>query len=477
MLIVLLILIPLLGGLAAMLMPERNVHIHAVGVAITTLALAVAGYFHFTMNTPGIDLVYQHSWIESLGATFSVGLTDGLSILMVLLTAIIFPFIFISIRNKQPERKNTFYGLMLLAQAGLMGVFLAQDALLFYVFWEVALIPVYFLSSMYGGPRRIPVTFKFFVYTFAGSLIMLAAFLMIYQHTAHQFSFGSFVGAGASLEAGQQNLLFWMIFIAFAIKMPIFPFHTWQPDAYEQSATPVTIVLSAIMVKMGLFAVIRWLIPVLPLASVRWMDLILLLSVVSVVFGSIMAMVQTNIKRLIAYSSIAHIGLMSAAIFSQQAVGLQGVAIQMFNHGINIMGLWIIVSILENRLKTQDLREMGGIAKVAPAFTIALVVISLANIALPLTNGFVGEFMMFNGLFNAASPYRIAFTVAAGLGVILSAVYTLTMIQKVAYGNTNSLTEGFKDLTINEKLILILIILIILWLGFYPKMLMGLVNV
>lgn len=480
MLILLLILVPLLGGLAAMLMSEKRVHIHAVGIAITSMILSFATYFHYTRHTEGIELDFTSSWIPALGANFHVGIEngDGLSLLMVLLTGIVFPLIFISMRDKQPDRKCTFYGLMLLAQAGLMGVFLAKDALLFYVFWEVALIPVYFLSSMYGGPRRIPVTFKFFVYTFAGSLLMLIALLLIYRHAPlRSFSWNSFVTIGKSMPAAEQNLVFWMMFIAFAIKMPIFPFHTWQPDAYEQSATPVTIVLSAIMVKMGLFAVVRWLLPVLPMGSEHWMNIVMGLSVISVVYASLMAMVQTNIKRMIAYSSIAHIGLMCAAIFSHQLLGMQGVAIQMFNHGITIAGLWIMVSIIENRLGTQDMREMGGIAKVAPMFTIGLVLISLANIALPLTNGFIGEFMMFNGIFKSASPYSTWFTVFAGLGIILAAVYTLNMIQKVAYGPEGVASSKFGDLKMNELLVVIVVMLMILILGFYPKVLMDLIYV
>ncbi len=477
MLIVLLILVPLIGGLLAMLLPAKMAYPLAIITSVTSLIIAAVSYIQYTQ---GAELIIDRTWIEILGARFHAGLEagDGLAVLMMMLTAIVFPFIFISLSNKQPEKANTFYSLMLFAQAGLMGVFLAKDALLFYVFWEVALIPVYFLSSMYGGPRRIPVTFKFFVYTFAGSLIMLVAILLIYRHAPiRSFSWDSFVSIGRAMPASEQTWLFWMMFIAFAIKMPVFPFHTWQPDAYEQSATPVTIVLSAIMVKMGLFAVVRWLLPVIPLGSAQWMNVVIMLSVISVVYASCMAIVQTNIKRMIAYSSIAHIGLMCAAIFSHQILGMQGAAIQMFNHGITIAGLWIMVSIIENRFGTQDMREMGGVAKVAPLFTIGLVVISLANIALPLTNGFIGEFMMFNGLFKTVSPYHTLFTVFAGLGIILAAVYTLSMIQKVAYGPEGVKTASFTDLTMNELVVMIFFVLMILVLGFYPKLLMDLIYV
>jgi NADH-quinone oxidoreductase subunit M len=480
MLIVLLILVPLLGGLLTMISSDKLAYSLALLASFATLGISFVTYLQYTQLAAGAELIINQSWIASIGAQFFIGLQpgDGLAMLMLLLTAIVFPLLFVSLQNKHPERRNTFYGLMLLAQAGLMGVFLAKDALLFYVFWEVALIPVYFLSSMYGGPKRIPVTFKFFVYTFVGSLIMLVGILLIYRHASlHSFSWDTFVSIGRAMPASEQSWLFWMMFIAFAIKMPVFPFHTWQPDAYEQSATPVTIVLSAIMVKMGLFAVVRWLLPVIPLGSEQWMNVVMLLSVISIIYASCMALVQTNIKRMIAYSSIAHIGLMCAAIFSHQILGMQGAAIQMFNHGITIAAMWMMVSIIEHRLGTQDLREMGGIAKVAPIFTIGLVVASLANIALPLTNGFIGEFMMFNGLFKSVSAYHIWFTVFAGLGIILAAVYTLNMIQKVAFGQEGNKVISFNDLKTNEIIVMIILVLMILVLGFYPACLMDLIYV
>ncbi len=476
MLILLLILIPLLGGLLTFMTPSSKASYTAIFSSIGTLIVAGSIYFLYTQQRNAEMFAFDAQWIENIGARFTIGISHGLALLMVMLTALAFPLIYIFIHHQKRENKSVFYGLMSLAQMGLMGVFIAKDALLFYGFWEIALIPVYFLSSMYGGSRRIAVTFKFFVYTFVGSLLMLVSLLYIYQHTnIHSFAWNSFVEAGRNLPLGSQIWLFCLMFVAFAIKMPIFPFHTWQPDAYEQSATPVTIVLSALMVKMGLFAVLIWLIPVLTLGADYWMNTIMILSVIGIVYASCLAMVQTNIKRLIAYSSIAHVGLMCAAIFSQHELGIQGAIVQMFNHGINIMGLWFIVSILEDRLNTQDLNQMGGIAKVAPTFTIALVLISLANIALPLTNGFVGEFMMFNGVFNAASPYRVSLTVVAGLGVIFAAVYTLSMIRKVAFGNVNTNTENFKDLSNNELFILVLIMLLILVLGFYPSLITNLI--
>ncbi len=476
MLIILLIAVPFLGGLFALLTPASKAKYTALFFSLITAVLAFVTYYFFTTQSNAQLLAYDGIWIESIGARFTIEVSSGLALLMVLLSSIAFPLIYFFNNNKEPENQPLFYSLMSFAQVGLMGVFVAKDALLFYGFWEVALIPVYFLASMYGGPRRIPITFKFFVYTFVGSLLMLVAILYIHQQTpSHSFAWNSFVETGKQLPLANQNWLFWLMFIAFAIKMPIFPFHTWQPDAYEQSATPVTIVLSALMVKMGLFAVMVWLLPVLFEGSNHWMNVVMGLSVIGIVYASCLAMVQNNIKRLIAYSSIAHVGLMCAAIFSQHELGTQGAIVQMFNHGINIMGLWFIVHIIESRLDTHNMNEMGGIAKVAPSFTIALVLIALANIALPLTNGFVGEFMMFNGVFNASSRYRVIFTLVAGLGIILSAVYTLSMIRKVAYGDVNKSTENFKDLTKNELFVLSLIMLIILVLGFYPRLITDLI--
>ena len=468
MLTVLLILIPLVAGLVTFGLKGSGPKALGLVASLASLAVTVAALFQFRTAPDALQLTAN--WIPQLGAQFSVGL-DGMGLMLCLLTAISFLLIFIVIYNREYERPNSFYGLMLLSQAGLVGVFTAYDALLFYVFWELALIPVYFLCSLWGGEKRIPVTFKFFVYTFAGSLLMLVGMIYIYLQTPdHSFSYASFVSGAVAPQ--DQSWLFWLFFVAFAIKMPIFPFHTWQPDTYEQSPTPVTMVLSGIMVKMGLFGVVRWLLPVLPKGAYMWSDVAIVLSIIGIIYASCIAIVQSDIKRLIAYSSIAHIGLMSAAIFTNNEQSLQGLMVQMFNHGINIIGLWIIVEIIQNRLKIKNLNEMGGIAQYAPGIAIFFVVISLANIALPLTNGFIGEFLMFSGLFQ----YNVWFMAVSGLGIILAAVYTLNMVQKVIFGQSNALTETTTDLKGNELLVLIVIVGIILVLGFYPKPLLELVS-
>ena len=472
MVLIFLILVPFITG--AFSFAVKGDAAKALALISTIATLAISAFV--SASNFSAPVTFDQEWIPVIGTRFSL-LADGMSSMLCLLTGIVMMVVMISQINKDVEKPGAFYGFMLLSQAGLMGVFLASDALLFYVFWELALIPVYFLCSQWGGEKRIAVTFKFFVYTFVGSLMMLAGLIYLSLQTggSPDYSWAAITHAGASLPAGQQLWLFWLIFIAFAIKMPIFPFHTWQPDTYEQSPTPVTIILSALMVKMGLFAVLRWLMPVLPAGVAYWSDTVIVLSVIGIVYASCLAIVQTDMKRLIAYSSIAHMGLMCATAFAHSNIGMHGIMLQMFNHGINITGMWLIVSMVENRWGTRDMTKLGGMASSAPQMAIAFVIICLANIALPLTNGFIGEFMMFNGLFSGTLANHTTITVISGLGIILGAVYTLNMIQKTAYGEKTVMVIA-KDLSINEYLGLAIVISLILFLGVYPKPLLDLTS-
>ncbi|HRO41819.1 MAG TPA: NADH-quinone oxidoreductase subunit M [Flavipsychrobacter sp.] len=467
-----LIFIPLLFGVLSFFVRGTNTKGLALISALATTALS-AYMAYETMSAP---LSFSMQWIPQLGSEYSL-YADGMSAMLCLLTGIVMPIVIIANWNNEMENPWSFYGLMLLTQAGITGVFLAHDALLFYVFWELALIPVYFLCSRWGGEKRILVTFKFFVYTFAGSLLMLAGliYLASLNPGTNSYSWANITRAGTALNPETQSWLFWLIFIAFAIKMPVFPFHTWQPDTYEQSPTSVTIILSALMVKMGMFAVLRWLFPVVPDGVAFWSNTIIILSIIGIVYASLLAIVQTDLKRLVAYSSIAHMGLMCAAAFANTQVGMHGLMVQMFNHGINITGMWIIVSMVESRWGTRDMTKLGGMASSAPQMAIALVLISLANIALPLTNGFVGEFMLFHGIFQSASAYNITFMAVAGLGMILGAVYTLNMVQKTAFGNRTPMLVA-KDMTLNESVAMAMIVVLVLFLGVYPKPLLALTQ-
>jgi NADH-quinone oxidoreductase subunit M len=466
---VLLILIPLLAGLASFFLKnDRTVRSWVLLSSFITLAVSILG---LTVLKDAKFLEHHCEWMQALGSSFSVKL-DGMGQLLCLLNAVAYPLVILSTWNSSYKKPNNFFGLMLLAQAGMMGVFLSMDALLFYFFWELALIPMYFLCSQWGGEKRIAVTFKFFIYTFVGSLLMLIGILYVYSHTPDRsFDIASFYKA--TLSNKEQSFLFWLFFVAFAIKMPIFPFHTWQPDTYEQAPNATTMVLSGVMVKMGVFGLLRWLLPVLPIASYSWGDVATTMAIVGMIYASLIAIRQDDLKRLVAYSSIAHIGLMCAAIFSESISGMQGVLIQMFNHGINIIGLWIVVELTERQFGTRKISELGGLAQKAPVLTILLVIVALANIALPLTNAFAGEFLMFNGLLNSVvTKYNVWFTVFAGLSIILAAVYTLNMIRKVFYGVTNELTEKAIDINLSEKIALGIIVVLIFWLGIYPQALL-----
>lgn len=463
---VLLIVIPLVSGLLAFLIKqEKSVKTWSLLSSMITLVISIVAV---AAAHKASYLSTNVAWLPDLGSSFSLTM-DGMSKMLCLLTGIAFPGIFIATWNSTYKNPHQFFALMLLMQTGLIGVFVASDALLFYFFWELALIPAYFLCSIWGGERRVVVTFKFFIYTFIGSLLMLVGIIWVYYHTAdHSFAMTSFYKT--NLPGHQQGWLFWLFFLAFAIKMPLFPFHTWQPDTYEQSPTAVTMVLSGVMVKMGVFGILRWLAPVLPIGVWAWGDTAASLCVIGMIYASLVAMQQDDLKRLVAYSSIAHMGLMGLAIFVTSSVGIQGVMVQMFNHGINIIGLWIVVELIERQFKTRKMSELGGLAQHAPGLAIMLVVVALANVALPLTNAFIGEFMMFNGVFGSkSSNYHYIFMVVGGISIILSAVYTLNMIQKVFYGNTNGLTASARDIRFNEKLVLGLLLVGIVVMGVYPQ--------
>ncbi|MDR0792860.1 MAG: NADH-quinone oxidoreductase subunit M [Chitinophagaceae bacterium] len=465
MLLVLLIFIPVLGGIFSFFL-KNNAAVKGVSLlfSLATFALSLCLLF---CQAPAN---YQAEWLPQMGSSFSLS-ADGMAKMLCFLTALTLPLIFTSTVANNYKSAGAFYGLTLLMQAGLMGVFLASDVLLFYFFWELALIPAYFLCSNWGGERRIQASFKFFVYTFAGSLLLLVGILYLYNKTPeHSFALQSFYNL--KLSAKEQGIGFWLFFIAFAIKMPMFPLHTWQPEIYEQSPTAITMILSGIMAKMGLYAVVRWLFPLFPDATAHFSQLIIILSVIGVLYASFIAIKEDDMKRLVAYSSIAHIGLMCAAIFSHTEYGLQGALLQVFNHGINVIGLWIVVNAIEQKTGTRKLSELGGLAQKAPALAILFCVMALANVALPLTNSFVGEFLMFMGLFK----YNVLIAAFAGISIILVAVYTLWMMQKIFYGTPSAKTELATKSSASINFSLIIIAILVIAGGVYPQPMLDLVK-
>ena len=459
----LLILIPLAGGLLHFfLRSHQAVRIWMLLVSFSSLATIL--YYLCCGNASTAS--FQADWLSLIGSSFVLQM-DGAAALMCLLSAIVYVLITLAIWKKDIPTSHAFFGLLLLTQAGVNGVFLAADGLLFYFFWELALIPVYFLCSIWGGEKRIAVTFKFFIYTFLGSLLMLAGLLYLSAQAGGNFSFTALTSV--NLTSSQQSWLFWLFFVAFAVKMPIFPFHTWQPDAYEQSPTPVTMVLSALMVKMGLFAVVRWLFPIFDGSNggvVQFSTIVIWMSIVGLLYASFIAMKQDDLKRLIAYSSIAHIGLINAALFAGGESGYNGALIQMFSHGVNVLGMWIVADIIEQRTGTRKISELGGLAQSSPTLAILLVIVALANIALPLTNAFIGEFLMFNALFQS----NVWYAAVAGLSIIFGAVYTLRMIQHIFFGEKTEHADTVRALPAGTVLSLSLITILIFAGGLFPSL-------
>lgn len=424
-------------------------------------------FFEFIPKA-GTQFLIDYWWIQDLGISFKMGM-DGISFLLVQLTNILVPLIIFSSFHHDIKNPRAFYGLILFMQFALVGVFTALDGFLFYVFWELALIPIYFICLLWGGERRVSITLKFFIYTLTGSLLMLVAFIYLYLQTPGNHSFDIYSLYNLPLSEKEQDFIFWAFFIGFAIKIPVFPLHTWQPDTYVVAPTPGTMLLSGIMLKMGLYGLIRWLLPVVPQACMKWADVALILSITGIVYASCIALAQHDFKRLIAYSSIAHVGLIAAGIFSFTVQGMQGAMIQMLSHGMNVIGLFLVADIIMNRFNTRDMISLGGIANHSRVFSILFMIVLLGSIALPLTNGFIGEFMLLTGIF----IYNKWFAAAAALSVILGAVYMLRSYKKMMLGEVNPLTSSPVVLSANEKWVLIIIAGLIIGIGIYPKPLLA----
>ncbi|MBA2610841.1 MAG: NADH-quinone oxidoreductase subunit M [Bacteroidetes bacterium] len=468
MLAALLILFPLLAGLLVFFVKGNAARNLALGFSIIEFGLALGAFFLFKKDPNACMLSFDHVWVKSLGIHFSVGI-DGMALLMILLTTFLVPLIILSSFTNDYSKPNNFYGLILLMQMALVGVFMANDGFLFYVFWELALIPIYFICLLWGGEDRGRITFKFFVYTLFGSLFMLVGLIYLYNHTnvegLKSWAVQDLYTAGRSLAENQQCAVFWMIFIAFAIKMPIFPLHTWQPDTYVTAPTQGTMLLSGIMLKMGTFGVIKWLLPVVPLGLEKWGGTAIALSVTGIIYASIIAISQKDFKRLIAYSSIAHVGLISAGILSANQQGIQGAIMQMLAHGVNVVGLFFIADILFRHTGTREMDKLGGIRGMNGNFAVLFLIILLGSVALPLTNGFVGEFLLINGV------YQFSATMAAlaGLTVILGAVYMLRSYQKIMLGERNDSNVAFGPLATTDKVVLSIICVVVVAFGIYPK--------
>lgn len=472
MLTLLLIFFPLLAALLLLFVKGEQVKKVALGAAVVEFLISIITVIQF-QHTADAQFEINRPWIYTLGINFHVGI-DGISLLLVLLTNFLVPLIILTSFKHNYKNPSLFYSLILAMQMALVGVFVSLDGFLFYIFWELALIPIYFICLLWGGENSAKITFKFFVYTLVGSLLMLWGFIYLYLNTegTHSFNIAALYEAGRSMDAMHQGCIFLAIFMAFAIKMPIFPFHTWQPDTYVAAPTQGTMLLSGIMLKMGTYGLIRWLLPVTPLGTAQWGNVVIILSVIGIVYASCIAIAQKDFKRLIAYSSIAHVGLIAAGIIAANVQGIQGGLIQMLSHGVNVVGLFFIVDILQTQTGKRDLGSLGGIRNVNPQFAVLFLIVLLGSVALPLTNGFIGEFLLLNGLYQ----YSAWATAFAGLSVILGAVYMLRSYQSIMLGETNSVTAGFTALSGNEKTVLLIVCAAIIAFGIYPKPLLDIAE-
>lgn len=459
-LLLIIILFPIVSGILLMFIRSRIAKYSAFVVVLIEMLLSIWVFQIFKLSG-GNELTVNIPWIREWGINMQLAV-DGINILMIVLTGISLPLIIMAGWNKHYHNYGLMDGMALILQGALMGVFLTTNAFVYYIFWEMTLIPIYLILLLWGGENRMRVTMKFFIYTLTGSLFMLVAFIYIYLQTpgAHSFSYYSFLNL--NLNNTQQTWLFAAFMLAYMIKTPIFPFHTWQPETYTQAPSAGTMLLSGLMSKMGLFSILRWVIPVLPWAVKTYGPYILWISIFTLIYASVIALRQKNIKTLFAYSSMAHLALIMAAIFSLQQLAIQGALLQMFSHGIVIIALFFVADILKTRTDSQELEALGGIKNQAPLFSAFYLIFLLASIGLPLTSGFTGEFLMITGMVKM-SAWIAAF---AGISIILGAAYMFISYKKAMLGEP--VLASFADITLRERILFTCIVIFIFVVGLFP---------
>jgi NADH-quinone oxidoreductase subunit M len=478
-------LLPLVGAIALIIVGrgekpnEHSMKGTALIFSLVTFGLSLALPLGFN-SAGGLQFEINVPWIEAfdLGVHYHIGV-DGLSLWLVLLTTFLVPVALISTWNSVHKRLREYLICILALETGMIGVFVAMDLFLFYLFWEVMLVPMYFLIGVWGGERRIYAAVKFVLYTVVGSLLMLAGIIAVYY--MHGKATGNYtfdiptitadIGSLDFLSFTAQRWLFWAFALAFLIKVPLFPFHTWLPDAHVEAPTSGSILLAGVLLKMGTYGLMRFNLPMFPEASRHYATLISALAVVGIIYGALVAMVQPDLKKLVAYSSVSHLGFVVLGIFSFTDQGMQGALYQMLNHGISTGALFMIVGMIYDRRHTRLIAEFGGIANVMPVYSTLFLIVTLSSIALPLLNGFVGEFLVLVGTFTSpVLPNARLFASLAAIGMILSAVYMLWMYQRVIMGEIrNAENHELKDINWRERLALAPMIALIFLMGIYPS--------
>ncbi|MGD0402514.1 MAG: NADH-quinone oxidoreductase subunit M [Candidatus Acidiferrales bacterium] len=466
---------PLVGAILMLFIPRERPDLHRwmgniFGVLGLLVSLPLLWRFDPHSDAP-FQFVTNLSWIPSLGgghgpgAQFTLGI-DGLSLLMVILTTVLGAIAILSSWSAIKKREKEYYILLLLLQTGMLGVFMSLDFVLFYVFWEVMLVPMYFLIGVWGSERRLYAAIKFFLYTLAGSVLMLLAILAIYYYRG-TFDIREILLHPFTAQYGWlQKWLFWGFFFAFAIKVPMFPFHTWLPDAHTEAPTAGSVILAGVLLKMGTYGFLRFSVPMFPDATVKYRWIIIVLSLVGIVYGALVCMMQKDMKRLIAYSSVSHMGFCTLGIFALTPLGLSGSIIQQVNHGISTGALFLIVGVLYERRHTRLISEFGGLSTPMPNFAAVYLIVTLSSLGMPLLNGFIGEFTILRGVFEVSWQWASW----GVLGVILGAAYLLWLYQRVMFGNvTNPANEHLPDLNAREYATLLPLVALAFWIGIYPK--------
>jgi len=474
--------LPFLGALVLLLVPKGQRKVFEYGslaVMIVSFLLSLPFWFSYDRTSDAVQWFHAWTWIPSIGVKFAVGM-DGISLLLWLLTTFIGPIAIACSFSSITERHKEYYLWMLVLQTAMLGVFITQDMFLFYLFWEVMLVPMYFLIAIWGGPQKLYAAIKLFLYTLAGSVLMLVAILAIYflQHKTtgtYDFSLASFQ-AMAPVIAQQtkafQYLMALAFFIGFAIKVPMFPFHTWLPDAHVQAPTAGSVILAAILLKMGTYGFVRFLLPILPGATKDLMPWFLALTLIGIIYGALVAMIQKDMKKLVAYSSVSHLGMCMLGLFALNPYGIKGGLFQMLNHGISTSGLFLAVGIVYERRHTRMIADFGGLSKSMPVYATIFMIMTMSSLGLPLLNGFIGEGIILMGSFQAF-PWA---AVVATLGIILGAAYLLWMYQRVMFGPITPVNEKMEDLNLREILYFAPLVAAAFWIGMYPKPIMDVMD-
>ncbi len=471
------ILIPFIGGMFLLFINKEKVNlIKYLGLLFSAVAFVISLiiYFGFDASSSDFQFNYRYNWIENLNISFFVGI-DGMSLLLVLLTTFITPLTLVSSWSSIEHRVKEFTFFMLMLEVGMLGVFVALDMFLFYMFWEAMLIPMYFIIGIWGGKERIYASIKFFIYTMAGSLLMLVAIIWLGVYAADVTGYFTtnlllLYSVAPDITRDIQNWMFIAFAVSFAIKVPLFPFHTWLPDAHVQAPTAGSVILAGVLLKMGTYGLLRFNLPLFPDASLNYAGFISVLAVVGIIYGALVAMVQTDMKKLVAYSSVSHLGFVVLGIFAMNEEAIQGAIIQMINHGLSTGALFLLVGVIYERTHTREIADYGGIAKIVPVYAFALLFASLSSIGLPGLNGFIGEFLILLGAFQSDVLGSWWFTVFAATGVIFAAVYLLWMYQRIAFGEIkNSGLKELTDMNAREIFVMVPIFIFIVWIGIYPS--------